>query len=64
MTPEDLQDMTRRLDQERLLFVAGFEPVLPHGRELWVRDDELFSRPRAVVVALQVLTNRRREGAA
>ncbi len=53
MTPEDLQEMTRRHHQEHLLFVAGFEPLLPDGRELWIRDDEPYLRRRALVVALE-----------
>ncbi len=55
MTPEDLQDMSRRYHQEQLLFVSGFEPVQPGGRKLWVRDYELFTRGRALVTALREL---------
>lgn len=53
---EDLQEMQRRLNQEELLIRHRFEPVLPEGRELFVRDLELFTRGRALVEALQVLT--------
>ena len=55
MTPEDLREMQRRLNQELLLFRSGFEPVLEGGRELFVRDLELFSRGRALVVSLEEL---------
>ena len=67
MTPEDLQDVSRHLDKERLLFVAGFEPILPDGRELWTRTGaehpELYTRGHALVVALEELAAREREGA-
>ncbi len=53
MTPEDLQEMRRRLAQEELLYSCGFNPVLEGGRELWVRDDELYARSRAAVEALR-----------
>ncbi len=59
MTREDLQEMTRRHAQEALLHRTGFEPLLPDGRELWVRGDELYSRSRALVEALQVLASER-----
>ena len=55
MTPEDLAEMGRWLEQEALLHRSGFEPVLPDGRELWMRDLELFSRGRALVVSLEEL---------
>ncbi len=58
---EDLAEMQRRHHQEHLLFVAGFEPLLPDGRELWIRDDEPYLRSRALVSALeeQVLADER-----
>lgn len=52
MTPEDLTEMQRRLSQEHLLHAHNLEPVLKDGRELWTRDLELYSRGRALVVAL------------
>ncbi len=55
MIPDDLQDMSR-LDQEQLLYVAGFEPVLENGRELWTRSNEPYLRSRALLVALEELT--------
>ena len=55
MTPEDLQEMQLRLNQEELLISHGFAPVQPGGRELWVRDLELFDRGRALVSALEEL---------
>lgn len=55
MTPEDLTEMQRRLSQEHLLHAHLFEPVLPDGRQLWVRDHELCTRSRALVVALAEL---------
>ncbi len=60
VTPEYLQDMTRRHHQEHLLFVAGFEPLLPDGAELFTRTGaehpELYTRSRALVVGLRELT--------
>ena len=56
MTPEDLQEMQRRLSQEHLLHAHDFAPALEGGRELWTRDDELYTRGRAIIEALQVLT--------
>lgn len=71
MTPEDLQEMHRRHSQEHLLHAHGFEPLLPDGRELWTRGYELYTRGRALVVALAelvrgraVFEDLRREGAA
>ncbi len=63
MTPEDLAEVSRRLEQEALLHQHGFAPVEPAARELWVKDDELFTRSRALVVALQILAGEG-EGAA
>ncbi len=60
MIPEDLQEMRRRLAQEHLLHRTGFAPVLEGGRELWIRDLELFDRLRALVVALEEHTARDR----
>ena len=59
MRPEDRAEMSRRLNQELLLFRSGFEPVLPDGRELFTRTGaehpELYTRGRALVVALAEL---------
>ena len=55
MTPEDLREMRLRLNQEELLISHSFEPVLEGGRELFVRDLELFDRGRALVVSLEEL---------
>ena len=63
MTPEDLREMQRRLSQEHLLHAHGFAPVLEGGRELWIRDLELYTRGRALVSALEELAAREREGA-
>ena len=62
MNPEDLQEMARRLEQEALLHGHGFESVLPGGRELWARDDELYTRCRALVAALHEVTEPIRRG--
>ena len=56
MNPEDLQEMSRRLAQEELLFSHGFKPIRPDARELWLRGHELFTRSRAVVEALREVT--------
>lgn len=56
MTPEDLQEMRRRLEQETLLHAHGFEPVLLGEREPWTRDDKLYTRSRALVTALHKVT--------
>ncbi len=50
MTPEDLQEMTRRLEQEALLYRTGFAPVLEGGSELFTREMELYTRSRALEV--------------
>ena len=63
MTPEDLAEMQRRLNQEILSFRSGFAPVLEGGRELFARDLELYTRGRALVSALEELAAREREGA-
>ncbi len=55
MTDEDLQEMSRRHAQEELLHRTGFEPIRPDSRELWLRDQELFTRQRALVSALEEL---------
>ena len=55
MITEDRAEMQRRLSQEYLLHAHNFEPVRPGDRELWVRDDELHTRSRALVVALAEL---------
>lgn len=55
MTPEDLQEMARRHSQEALLYAHNFEPVRPDGRELWTRGLELYTRSRALIVALAEL---------
>ncbi len=58
--PEDLQEMTRRLEQEALLYRTGFAPVLEGGSELFIRTGaehpELYTRSRALVSALEELT--------
>ena len=45
MTPEDLAEMSRRLDEEFLLRRYGFEPVLQSGRELWVHGPKTGHPP-------------------
>ncbi len=60
---EDLIEMTRRHHQEELLHAAGFEPIRHDARELWIRDLELYTRSRALVVALEELAAGEREAA-
>ncbi len=51
--------MSRRLSQEHLLHAAGFEPIRPGARELWFRNDELYTRSRALLEALNEATQQR-----
>ena len=67
MTSEDLTEIQRCLSQEHLLHTHRFEPVLPDGRELWTRagaeHPELYTRGRALVVALRELVGEREAAA-
>ena len=53
MIPEDLVEVSRRLNQEELLIHRGFEPIPENGGELWISCEpggvpELWTRAQAL----------------
>jgi hypothetical protein len=37
VTPEDLREMSNRLQEEYELYTFGYDPIRPNARELWIK---------------------------
>jgi hypothetical protein len=50
VSAEDLQEMSRRLEEEEDLLMGGYEPAYSHQREPWIKchAGDLLSREEAL----------------
>lgn len=59
MRPEDLREMSHRLQEEYDLYTFGYDPIRPDARELWIKRHagDVLTREQA----LREITAERRE---
>lgn len=59
MRPEDLREMSRRLQEEDDLYTFGYDPIRPDARKLWIKRHagDVLTREQA----LREITAERRE---